>query len=90
MPYPSGQSHPGPAPRGLSLSSMIIGLASLVLGFGFFIVPQIVGIVLGHMGLGREQPQGKGFAITGLVTNYAALLLCGGLYLLLFIGIFVR
>lgn len=88
MPYPSGQGFPAAAPRGLSLTSMIIGLASLIVGFGFFIVPQIVGIVLGHMGLNKEQPQGKAFAITGLITNYLALLIFGGLYTLFFIGIF--
>lgn len=88
MPYPNGQVYAPPAPRGLSLTSMILGLASLIVGFGFFIAPQAVGIVLGHMGLGKEQPQGKAFAITGLITNYLALLLYGGLYILFFIGIF--
>lgn len=74
-------------PRGLSLTSMIIGLASLVVGFGFFLIPQIVGVILGHLGLGRENPQGRAFAITGLITNYLALLIFGGLYALMFIGI---
>ncbi|MEO8223062.1 MAG: DUF4190 domain-containing protein, partial [Specibacter sp.] len=67
-------------PRGLSLASMIIGLVSLVAGAGFFMVPQIVGIVLGHMGLKKESPQGRSFSITGLITNYLALLIYGALY----------
>lgn len=71
-------------PRGLSLSSMIIGLASLLVGFGFLIIPQIVGIILGHMGLSKESPQGKAFSITGLITNYLALLIYGGLYIFFF------
>lgn len=68
-------------PRGLSLTSMILGLASLVVGVGFFMVPQIVGIVLGHLGLHKEDPQGRGFAITGLITNYLALVIWGLLYI---------
>lgn len=72
-------------PRGISLSSMIIGLASLLVGFGFFIIPQIVGIVLGHIGLIKESPQGKAFAITGLITNYLALVIYGGIYVVIFV-----
>ncbi|MDJ0312174.1 DUF4190 domain-containing protein [Arthrobacter sp. H35-D1] len=71
---------PNSGPRGMSLASMIIGLTSLFL-LGWFIVPQIVGIVLGHMGLKKESPQGKAFSITGLITNYLALLVWGGIYL---------
>ncbi|WP_062008358.1 MULTISPECIES: hypothetical protein [Arthrobacter] len=66
-------------PRSLSLASMIIGLSSLFV-VGWFIVPQIIGIILGHIGLSKESPQGKPFSITGLVTNYLALLVYGGLY----------
>ncbi|WP_146238881.1 DUF4190 domain-containing protein [Arthrobacter livingstonensis] len=66
-------------PRGLSLASMIIGLASLLVA-GWFIIPQIVGIVLGHVGLSKESPQGRPFSITGLITNYLALLIYLGIY----------
>lgn len=69
-------------PRGMSLASMIIGLSSLFIA-GWLIVPQIIGIVLGHIGLSKESPQGKPFSITGLITNYLALLVYGGLYLFL-------
>ncbi|MGO4383680.1 DUF4190 domain-containing protein [Specibacter sp. RAF43] len=68
-------------PRGLSLASMIIGLGSLFLA-GWLIVPQIVGIVLGHIGLRRESPQGKPFSITGLITSYLALVLYLAIYAL--------
>lgn len=83
MYYQGGPGYIGTTtgPRGLSLTSMILGLASLVAGAGFFIVPQIVGIVLGHLGLRREDPQGRGFAITGLITNYLALVIWGLLYI---------
>lgn len=80
--YQGGTGYPAysSGPRGLSLASMIVGLASLVVGFGFLMVPQIVGVILGHLGMSRESPQGRGFAITGLITNYLALLIYGGLY----------
>ncbi|MFF1830009.1 DUF4190 domain-containing protein [Paenarthrobacter sp. NPDC058040] len=55
-------------PKGLSIASMICGIATLV-GFGFFILPQIAAVVLGHLGLKRE-PAGKGMAIAGLVMGY--------------------
>ncbi|WP_054009273.1 DUF4190 domain-containing protein [Arthrobacter sp. ERGS1:01] len=66
-------------PRGLSLASMIIGLGSLFLA-GWLIIPQIVGIVLGHVALKKESPQGNPFSITGLITNYLALLIYIGIY----------
>lgn len=75
--YQGAPGHPGSVgPKGLSLASMVVGIVSLVL-LGFFIIPQIVGIILGHMGLKRENPQGRGFAIAGLVMNYLALVIYG-------------
>lgn len=82
-------SIPVTGPRGLSLSSMIIGLVSLVAGAGFIIAPQIVGIVLGHLGLRKENPQGRAFAITGLITNYLALVIWVALYAFLILVIAV-
>lgn len=52
--------------KGLSITSMVLGIASLVMGWTF-LVP-IAGMVTGFMGLKRE-PAGKGFAITGLILN---------------------
>ena len=39
-----------------------------------FLLPPIVGVVLGHLGLKRE-PHGRGMAIAGLVMNYVSLAL---------------
>ncbi|MDX2341536.1 DUF4190 domain-containing protein [Micrococcus sp. M4NT] len=61
------------AGTGLSVSSMILGIVSLVGGLMLFF-PPIVGVVLGHMGLKRE-PNGRGMAIAGLVMNYISLAL---------------
>ena len=53
-------------PRGLSITSMVLGLASLFFGFTF-VVP-IVGFILGLVGI-RKEPAGRGMAITGLILN---------------------
>ncbi|WP_240630260.1 DUF4190 domain-containing protein [Specibacter cremeus] len=79
MPYPPQQVAP-PVPRTFSVASMVIGLVSLVF-LGWLIVPQIVGIVFGHIGLKKEDPQGRGFAIAGLVLGYLALLLYVAIYI---------
>lgn len=68
---------PGAAPfvqptRGLSIASLVIGLASIVASWTF--VAPIVGLVLGIIGLQRE-PAGRTFAIWGIVLN--AVLLAG-------------
>ena len=60
-------------PKGLSIASMCCGIAIFV-GFGFFILPQIAAVILGHLGLKRE-PAGKGMAIAGLVMGYIGIAL---------------
>lgn len=60
-----------PAPKGLSIASLCCGIASF-LGFGFFLLPQLAAVVLGHLALNRE-PGVKGMAIAGLVLGYAAI-----------------
>ncbi|WP_427005333.1 DUF4190 domain-containing protein [Pseudarthrobacter sp. H2] len=62
-----------PAPKGLSIASLCCGVATF-LGFGFFLLPQIAAVVLGHMALMRE-PSGRGMAIAGLVLGYVAIAL---------------
>ncbi len=76
----------GPAParkpggsQQLSLASMILGLGSLLF-LGWLMFPQIIGIVVGHLGLVKESPQGRSFAVTGLVTSYLALAIWGALW----------
>jgi hypothetical protein len=61
-----------PPPKGLSITSMVLGLVSLVL-FWTVACP-IVGLVLGIVGV-RTEPAGRGFAITGLVLNGLLLLI---------------
>ncbi|MDI2023207.1 hypothetical protein PJL18_03755 [Paenarthrobacter nicotinovorans] len=52
---------------------MVCGIA-VYIGFGFFILPQIAAVILGHLALKRE-PAGKGMAIAGLVMGYLGIAL---------------
>ena len=69
-------------PKGLSIASMVCGIASVMLGW--FLLPQIAAIITGHLALKRE-PSGKGMSITGLVLGYLCLL-GYGVFWALFIG----
>lgn len=60
-------------PKNLSIASMCCGIAVFV-GFGFFLLPQVAAVILGHMALRRE-PSGRGFAIAGLVMGYIGIAL---------------
>jgi len=59
------------APKARSIASLCCGIASF-LGFGFFLLPQLAAVVLGHLALNRE-PAGRGMAIPGLVLGYTAI-----------------
>jgi hypothetical protein len=67
--YYGGQAEP----KVLSIASLCCGIAALV-GFGFFLLPQIAAVILGHMALARE-PGGRGMAIAGLVLGYVGVAL---------------
>ena len=58
-------------PKGLSLTSLILGVAGVFLGWTI-IVP-IVGAILGVIGVRRE-PAGRGMAIAGIVLNVLGLI----------------
>lgn len=60
-----------PEPRGLSIAAMVCGI-SVFVGFGFFGLPQIAAVVLGHLGLARE-PAGRGMALAGLIMGYVGI-----------------
>jgi len=71
-------------PKGLSIASMCCGIAVYV-GFGFFILPQIAAVILGHLALKRE-PAGKGMAIAGLVMGYLGVALAV-IFIIFIIGV---
>jgi hypothetical protein len=51
-------------PRGLSITSLVLGLSSILFGFTF-VVP-LGALIFGIVGL-KKEPAGKGMAITGIV-----------------------
>ncbi|MFB2572943.1 DUF4190 domain-containing protein [Micrococcus sp. IITD107] len=65
-----GQPHPyaGQQSPSLSIVAMVFGILG-VLSAGTMFLPQLAAIVLGHIGL-RKEPNGRGFAIAGLVMGY--------------------
>ena len=74
------QFEPAP-PRGLSIASMVLGIASVF--FGFTVVVPVIGFVLGSLGL-KQEPEGRTFALVGLWLN-GVILLFAVLALIVFI-----
>lgn len=73
--------------RGLSITALVLGGASLLFAWVFVVVP-IIGIVFGFIALNRE-PTGRALSIVGLVCSGLSLLLVLLVYLLpllLFLG----
>jgi hypothetical protein len=82
-PYQPGQ---GEAPKkGLAITSMVLGIVSLVLSVPLWFLTFFVGIAAVVTGIlaRKRNPGAKGFWITGLITGILGLLLS------LIIGIFV-
>lgn len=85
-PQPYAPQPAGPA-QGLSITSMILGIAGLLLAlvsFGF--LPAVAAVITGHLAQ-RRQPWAKPFWLTGLITGYVgvAIGLVTGLFLVLVI-----
>lgn len=74
-----------PEPKGLSIASLCCGIAAFV-GLGFFLLPQLAAVILGHMALKRE-PAGKGMAIAGLVMGYVGIALAILVIVLIVVGL---
>ncbi|MET3950837.1 DUF4190 domain-containing protein [Arthrobacter sp. UYEF36] len=74
-----------PEPKGLSIASLCCGIAAFV-GLGFFLLPQLAAVVLGHMALKRE-PSGKGMAIAGLVLGYVGIALALLVFVVIALGL---
>ena len=60
-------------PQGLSIASLICGIAGVVLSFGGLgLLPSIAGIVTGHLAR-KRQPWARGLWLTGMITGYVGL-----------------
>ena len=70
-----------PAPKGLSIASMVLALVSILFGFTF-LVP-IAALILGIAGL-RKEPAGRGMAVAGVIIS-SLILLVWALILILFL-----
>lgn len=85
QPYAYGPYVPQP-PKGLSITSMILGIAGAVLalcyGFGFLLG---VGAVITGFLAKKSQPYAKGMWLTGIVTGFVTI----GISLLWLLGIIV-
>jgi len=55
-----------PEPKGASITSMVLGLVSIVMGFTFFL--PLIGLICAFVGLARE-PAGRAYAVVGLLLN---------------------
>jgi hypothetical protein len=73
QPYVNGPYVPQP-PKGLSITSMVLGIASVLLSFcyGFGFLPAVAAVITGHMAT-KRQPYAKVYWLTGIITGYASI-----------------
>jgi hypothetical protein len=89
-PHPHPVPASGPCGRktsGLALTSLVLGILSMM-GGAFFLIPPLLAVVFGHIAVsscGRDPNlDGKGLGIAGLVMGWICL--AGWILLLLFFG----
>jgi len=72
-PAPGYAPPPAGPPQGLSIASMVCGIAGLFLTmFGFGFLPALAAVITGHIAQ-RSQPLAKPFWLTGIITGYVGL-----------------
>jgi hypothetical protein len=89
--YPPNYAYTPAPPRGLSIASMVLGIASIVFSiYGFGLFPGIAAVITGHLGR-KRQPAARGFSLAGLITGYVgigiALLWIAGIIVVVVIGV---
>ncbi|PJJ65472.1 DUF4190 domain-containing protein [Compostimonas suwonensis] len=60
-----------PQPKGLSITSLVLGLVSILFGFTFLL--PIGAVVFGIIGV-RKEPAGRGMSVTGIILGGLCLL----------------
>jgi hypothetical protein len=63
----------GPPSSGLAVASMVLGIVGLLGGWCFLAIPNLLAILLGHLGLKDTKDgtkSGRGMAVAGLVLGY--------------------
>ena len=73
-------------PKGLSITSMILGIAGLVIAlcYGSGLLIALAGAITGHMAA-KRQPHAKGFWLTGIITGWVGV----GVALLWIVGLII-
>jgi hypothetical protein len=76
----------GPA-QGLSIASMVCGIAGLLLAlFGLGFLVSVAAVITGHIAQ-RKQPYARPFWLTGLITGYVGVGI-GAITIIFFVAIF--
>src|SRR5262249_37441445 len=76
---------------GAAVASLVLGILGLLVGWCACLLPNLVGIVLGHMGLSQTKDgraNGRGMAVAGLVLGYLSLVPTLIFFLLFGLGFF--
>lgn len=69
--YPPAYAGP---PKGLSITALVLGLSGFFVSWFTLGIPSILAVVFGHIAL-KKEPAGRGMALTGVITGYAAIAL---------------
>lgn len=73
-PAPPSQPQTSRGTSAYAITTFVLALGSIVTMLCFLIVPQLLGVIFGHMALAelKKNPQmdGKGLAIAGLIINW--------------------
>lgn len=82
--YQAGYYGAPQPPKGLSIASMVLGIAGVFFSFGYGLglFPCIAAIITGHLAR-KRQPYASGFSLAGLICGYIGL----GISILWVIGI---
>ncbi|MEV0454648.1 DUF4190 domain-containing protein [Catellatospora methionotrophica] len=78
MPYAAGPATQGT--NGMAIASMVLGIVGVLMCwcYGIGALPGLIGAILGHVSqkqIRERQQEGKGLAITGIITGWSAVAL---------------
>ncbi len=87
-PYGAGPYYPQPAPvSGMAIASLVLGIATWVVGWFTLGIPGILGIIFGLLGIVQcknGQRTGRGLAIAGFILSVIMVALLIGIFVFAF------